>query len=244
MATKTKSSTAGTTSTQGPADATSTNTQSLSDNSGSAVSGLVDSAKEAVGQAKDAATNVLGQARDQAASRADQQRQTLASGMQAVAQAFHSLGSDLGSKEQGPVAQYAAEIGHAIGGQVEQVASYLQNRDVRQLITETEDFARRSPAIFLGSAFALGLMASRFLKSSRPASESSQSSAIPGPGMPGAPLALPAASTPVPETDSDMPSGFPFSPARSSQAQPGTDPLGEGAMSTSTEPVSTGSAGV
>lgn len=242
MASKTKSSNAGTTSTQGPADATSANTQSSSDNSGStSVSEMVDSAKEAVGQAKDAATNVLSQAKDQAASRADQQRQTLASGIQAVAQAFHGLGSDLSSKEQGPVAQYAAEIGHAIGGQAEQVAGYLQNRDVRQLIADTENFARRSPAIFLGSAFALGLAASRFLKSSRPASESSQSSTIPGPGMPGAALALPPASG---ETDPNLPSGFPFSPATSSQAQPSTDRSGEGAASTLAEPVSTGSVGV
>ncbi len=139
----------------------------------STVSAVSDTAKQAASQAKDAASNVLGQAKEQAASRIDQQRQSLASGIQAVANAFRSMGEDLRNKQEGPVAQYGAEIGQAIGGQVERLGSYLQGRDVHQLITEAEDFARRSPAVFLGSAFVLGLAASRFLKSSRPASSSS-----------------------------------------------------------------------
>ncbi|MFL6354266.1 MAG: hypothetical protein ACJ74Z_20775 [Bryobacteraceae bacterium] len=139
------------------------------DSDTSSVAGrVVDSAKEAASQAKQTASNVVDQAKDRAASRIDQQRQTAASGVQAVAQAFRSMGDELRNRQEGPVAQYAAEIGHAIGGRAERLASYLRQRDVRQMVTDAEDFARRSPAVFLGSAFVLGLAASRFLKSSRP----------------------------------------------------------------------------
>ncbi len=156
---------------------------------GASRSGVADSAKQVAAQAKETARGVLDQAKDQAASRVDQQRESIASGIQAVAQAFRSMGDELKGKEQGPVAEYAAEFGHAISGKVEQVASYLQGRDVHQLLGETENFARRSPAVFLGSAFILGLAASRFLKSSRPAPDFIAN-------MPDPNRALPPASTP------------------------------------------------
>jgi hypothetical protein len=134
--------------------------------------GIADSAKQAASQAKEAAGRVMDQAKNEAASRADQQRETAATGFQAVAHAFRNMGDDLRNQEQGPIAQYAAEMGNAMGGQVERFANYLRGRDVHQLISDAEDFARRSPAIFLGGAFVLGLATSRFLKSSRPVSRS------------------------------------------------------------------------
>jgi hypothetical protein len=153
--------------------------------SASSVAGrVVDSAKQAASQAKEAASNVIDQAKDQATSRVDQQRETAASGVQAVAHAFRSMGDDLRNRQGGPVADYAAEIGHAMGGQVERLANYLRGRDVRQLVSDAEDFARRSPAVFLGSAFVLGLAASRFLKSSRPAPDDSANMPDPSRALP------------------------------------------------------------
>ena len=154
--------------------ATSTSTQEQTNTGNSSdVSGMADSAKQAAGQAKEAASHVIDQAKDQAASRVDQQRQTLASGLGAVAQAFNSMGNRLRNQDEGPVAQYAAEMGQAMGGQVDRLAKYLQGRNLQELVTDVESFARRSPGVFLGSAFVLGLAASRFLKSSRPASDPS-----------------------------------------------------------------------
>jgi hypothetical protein len=138
----------------------------------SSSSAIADSAKQAATQAKEAAGRAIDQAKSEVASRADQQRESAATGFQAVAHAFRNMGDDLRNQEQGPVAQYAAEIGNAMGSQVERFANYLRGRDVHQLITDAEDFARRSPALFLGGAFVLGLATSRFLKSSRPESRS------------------------------------------------------------------------
>lgn len=42
----------------------------------------------------------------------------------------------------------------------------IQQKDIDEVIRETEDFARVQPAIFLGGAALLGFVAARFLKSS------------------------------------------------------------------------------
>ncbi len=185
----------------------SNESQSKSAGSGSSTLPGADAVKQAASQAKDTATSLLSQVRGQAASQVDQQRQTLASGIQAVAQAFQTMGQELRQKESGPIGDYAAQIGEAIGGQVEQVATFLRERDLNQLLSDTESFARRSPAVFLGSAFVLGVAASRFLKSSR--SSSSTAGGVvsgSGPTTPGAQLALPPASTPSSTTSVSTPS--------------------------------------
>ena len=51
--------------------------------------------------------------------------------------------------------------------QVDNLASFLDNADVAELVDDVEAFARRQPAAFLGGAFALGILGARFLKSSR-----------------------------------------------------------------------------
>lgn len=51
--------------------------------------------------------------------------------------------------------------------QVDNLASFLNNREVGELVDEVEDFARRQPAVFIGGAFALGVLGARFLRSSR-----------------------------------------------------------------------------
>ncbi len=206
--------------------ATSTSTQEQTNTgSSSDVSGMADSAKQAAGQAKEAASHVIDQAKEQAASRVDQQRQTLASGLGAVAQAFNSMGNRLRNQDEGPVAQYAAEMGQAVGGQVDRLSKYLQGRNLQELVTDVESFARRSPGAFLGSAFVLGLAASRFLKSSRPAPDPSSTNITdPSHLLPpassqaqNAPLgALPSSDAPVTTPPSGSTSGTTSNPTSSS----------------------------
>ena len=174
--------------------------------SGSSVTeGLADSAKQAGSQAKEAAARAFSQAKDEATSRADQGRQTLASGISAVAQAFSSMSEDLKKKEQGPIAEYTAEFGQALGGQVEKLASYLNGRDIKQMIGDTEDFARRSPAAFLGTAFVLVIAASRFFKSSSSQGGSStKQPSYPNPTTQGQLALPPAPTTPTPTPAYDI----------------------------------------
>jgi hypothetical protein len=82
----------------------------------------------------------------------------------------------LRDQDQGAVAGYAEQAADRLDG----AAEYLRQRDVPQLVDEVEGFARRQPAMFLGAAFGLGLLAARFVKSSRQQGQSSTSSSSQG----------------------------------------------------------------
>ncbi len=211
----------------------------LRDSGGMSTDGVADSAKRAASKAKEAAGQAFGQAKEQAASQADEKRQTIASGLQTVAQAFRNLGDDLRTtKEQGPITNYVSEIGQALGGQVERAANHLRERDVRELFNETEDFARRSPTVFLGGAFILGLAASRFLKSSRPASTRHPKGDAPDPSR-----ALPPATTPTGDLGPTQPSNDlsktpPFWATESEQSSSGAGPSGAKPASVGHDPAS------
>ncbi len=182
-----------------------------------------------VDSAKEAASHVMDQVKDHATIRADQQRQTVASGFVSVAEAVRRMSDGLREHDQGPVAHYAAELGHALGDKAERAANYLRERDVRQLVSDTEGFARRSPSTFLGTAFLLGLAASRFLKSSRPVPMYTPNRLDPSRALPpahtpdpwAAPYASPA-STPAPWTPASNPTpGFTTSPSTGSNPSSG-----------------------
>jgi ElaB/YqjD/DUF883 family membrane-anchored ribosome-binding protein len=53
-----------------------------------------------------------------------------------------------------------------IGEELQKASRYLRETEVREFVHGTENFARRQPAVFLGAAFAVGLLGARFLKSS------------------------------------------------------------------------------
>ena len=50
--------------------------------------------------------------------------------------------------------------------QLEQFSARLRERDLTELMDDAKRFARRQPALFVGIAFAAGVIAARFLKSS------------------------------------------------------------------------------
>lgn len=53
-----------------------------------------------------------------------------------------------------------------VADQVERAADYLRSADLKSVMRSAEDYARREPLLFLGGAFALGMVAARFLGSS------------------------------------------------------------------------------
>jgi hypothetical protein len=50
--------------------------------------------------------------------------------------------------------------------QIERFSQNLKNKDVGELVNDAQRLARRQPALFVGSAFAIGLLGARFFKSS------------------------------------------------------------------------------
>jgi hypothetical protein len=80
-------------------------------------------------------------------------------GIETVADSIRRVSADM-ETEQPQMADFAS----GAADQAEAVARYLRETDVRQLIGNVEDFARRQPLIFLGGAFLVGVAASRFIK--------------------------------------------------------------------------------
>ncbi|MDB4996823.1 MAG: hypothetical protein JWM74_4255 [Myxococcaceae bacterium] len=128
-------------------------------NVGTKSEGLVDQAKHAV---ENVVGNVAGQARSQVTTEVTAQKTKAVDTMTGVADALRQT-SD-GMKDAGPLPMLADQAADT----VERVATYLQSKTLGDLIGEVERFARREPAIFLGGAFAAGLLGGRFLKSSAP----------------------------------------------------------------------------
>jgi hypothetical protein len=60
------------------------------------------------------------------------------------------------------------------GDQVQRLSRYLDETDLPAMARQAEDMARRQPAVFLGTAFVLGLVAARFFKAGRNRNQSRQ----------------------------------------------------------------------
>jgi hypothetical protein len=121
------------------------------------IGGVVTGAKQAVGQMAESL-------KARAVSAADEKKGTAAETLGTVADALRGAAHDLGEKEVGSLGTYAESAAE----QLDKVARYLREKDFQGLTRDTETFARRHPEVFLGGAFLAGMLAARFLKSSRP----------------------------------------------------------------------------
>lgn len=121
------------------------------------------SADAVASQTKEAASQLKDQAKSAATGQLAVRKDQTAQGLNVVSSAVHDMSDRLRQNQQtSPYANYADQAAN----QIQRLAGYLQNRDVGQIVQEAQDWARREPAIALGGAFVLGLVAARFLKSS------------------------------------------------------------------------------
>jgi hypothetical protein len=109
------------------------------------------------------AQQLVDKASDQARSRLDREKQNAALTLSSVATTLLQGGNQLRDDQQVMAGEYIERAAK----QVERVAHYVQSADFGEMVDNVEDFARKRPAVFIGSAFAVGLLAARFLKSSR-----------------------------------------------------------------------------
>ncbi len=121
-------------------------------------------------QAKSAAGDVYETVADNATSAIDEQKAGLTGKLTGVADTVRRLSGTLHDTESyDPVSGYVAQYTDTAAQKIESVAKYFDNADLKDIARDIESYARRNPAVFLGSAFAIGIMAARFLKSSPPA---------------------------------------------------------------------------
>jgi hypothetical protein len=107
------------------------------------------------------ARSLMERARQGAFTKLDAQRERAASGLGSMVGALRESSRQL----EGQNATMASYVGDA-ASQLERFTGGIRERDLNQMVRDVEMFARERPAIFLGSAFALGLAMARFLKSS------------------------------------------------------------------------------
>lgn len=130
--------------------------------------------------AKDLASDVVDRAKDLANEQVTQQRERSAGEIGKLARALHHTSEELGDTMAAPYVERAAEMLDRLSGSV-------RDASLGNAVRATERFARREPLLFLGGAFLLGVLASRFLKSSErsePVRAESYDQDIPG-GMGG-----------------------------------------------------------
>ena len=114
----------------------------------------------AVGEeAKEAVSNVAGQAKDLVSGQVARQAERSANDISDVARALRQTKDQLGDNFAAPIVDRAAD-------QLERFSRFLRTADANQVLRGVETFARREPLVFLGGAFALGMLGARFLKSS------------------------------------------------------------------------------
>jgi hypothetical protein len=113
------------------------------------------------GQGADTRT-LMSKVRDRAGEGLTTQKNRAVEGVSSVAHAVRQTAAHLREDNREPIAKYA-ESG---AQQLERLSEFLRNTDGAELWREAQTYARRRPAVFVGSAFVIGLMAARFLKSS------------------------------------------------------------------------------
>ena len=117
--------------------------------------------QDVAGQAQEKAGQLVDQAKEQATGKLATQKDRAVDSLGTVAEALREAGKHLRENEQQSFAQYADKAAE----RVEQFSGNLRGKDVQTIVRDLEGYARRQPAVFLGGAFVLGLVAARFLKS-------------------------------------------------------------------------------
>lgn len=102
--------------------------------------------------------------REQARSRLSSQKDRALDGVGGVTEAIRQTTQSLRDKQHDTVARYVEQA----TDQLDRITQRLKEKDIGELLEDAQQLARRQPAMFVGAAFALGLLGARFLKSSPP----------------------------------------------------------------------------
>jgi hypothetical protein len=138
----------------------------IAEDSGAETGGTREQIRQARDKVVDQAKTTLRDARDRAGSSLSESRRQAAEQIGGIGGALHRTSEQLRNENQ---AQFA-DVADSVGRQIDRVADYLRDSDGRTIARDVESLARRQPALVFAGAFALGLVAARFLKSSDPGS--------------------------------------------------------------------------
>ena len=106
--------------------------------------------------------SLTGRVREQATSQLNTQKNKATDGLGTVASAVRKTTDQLRSENHDTVARYAEQA----ADQIERLSERIRGKDVGELLNDAQRLARQRPALFVGGAFAVGLLGARFMKSS------------------------------------------------------------------------------
>ena len=113
-------------------------------------------------EVKERARGLVGDAAERARSVAGEQKNLAADRLTGFADALRHASSDLDEQGQSVVSGVVRQAADGL----EHVSGAMRRNDVDDLVGSVEDFARRQPAVFIGSAVLAGFGIARFMKSS------------------------------------------------------------------------------
>ena len=102
--------------------------------------------------------------RERASEQLNTQKDRATEGLGTMAQAVRQSTQQLRDQHHETIAGYVEQAAE----QIERLSQGLKNKDVGELVQDAQRLASRKPALFVGTAFAVGLAGARFFKSSPP----------------------------------------------------------------------------
>lgn len=131
--------------------------QTAADAGSQVASTAADQAKEVVHETQRQASDLLDQGRSQLRDQAVTQQQRAAQGLSSLASQLRGMADGTGDGAPGP----ARDLIQQASGKLEELGSFLQNREPAQVLDEVRAFARRKPGTFLLGAALAGVVAGR-----------------------------------------------------------------------------------
>jgi hypothetical protein len=119
-------------------------------------------ARSAIEQTEQKASQATERVAERAQSAFERTRSMVSDQVRSVASAIDRATDHLRQDDQSGLARRAEQVSR----QAQKVSEYLNTRSAADLLSDLERVARERPTLFLGSAFLLGLLSARFLKSS------------------------------------------------------------------------------
>lgn len=120
--------------------------------------------ERASGSESQSRSGIVDTVRERAAAQLTTQKDRALDGLGGVADAVRKTTQSLREQQHETLAGYVEQA----ADQIERFSRNLKNKDVGELVRDAQGLARRQPALFVGSAFAIGLLGARFFKSSSP----------------------------------------------------------------------------
>ena len=136
-------------------------TQQMKDQAGNVASAAGEQAKNVAGEAKTQARNLMSETQDQVRVQASQQKNKAAGGLRDVSMQLRSMADGTATGQQTMVTDWARQA----SDKVQELATWIENREPGDLVNEVRDLARRKPGTFLLGAAAAGVIAGRLTRS-------------------------------------------------------------------------------